>query len=136
MSDRVLLIGIVSDNPVFYTSMEILIDYYFKHAMVKVFKSLSELKNTVISTNFDLFLVDDVVQEAAILETVSYLRQTRNETCTILYFGTDVHDMKTKAFRRGVNYFYNKPFDPRLVIYELASNWISITQNQYERAES
>jgi DNA-binding NtrC family response regulator len=136
MTNKVLLIGIISDNPVFYTSMEIMIDYYFNKAVVKVFKSLNELKETVISTNFDLFLIDDVVQGAALLESVSFLRQNRKETCSILYFGVDVHDMKTKAFRRGVNYFYNKPFDPRMVIYELVNNWVPITQNQYERRVS
>jgi len=135
MTDKPLLIGIISDNPVFYSSLEIMINYYFKKAVVRIFKSLNELKDTVITTNFDLFLIDDVVQDAALLESVSFLRQNRNETCTIMYFGVDVHDMKSKAFRRGVNYFYNKPFDPRLVIYELANNWVSISQNQFEREE-
>ena len=136
MTDKPLLIGIISDSPVFNSSLEIMINYYFNRAIVRVFKSLNELKESVITTNFDLFLVDDVVQDAALLESVSFLRQTRNETCTIMYFGVDVHDMKTKAFRRGVNYFYNKPFDPRLVIYELANNWVSISQNQYVREEA
>lgn len=135
MTDRVLLIGIISDNPLFYSSLEIMINYYFNRAQIKIYKSLNELKDTVITTNFDIFLVDDIVRDAALLESVSYLRQTRNETCTIMYFGVDVHDMKTKAFRRGVNYFYNKPFDPRMVIYELASNWVSISQNKFEREE-
>jgi DNA-binding NtrC family response regulator len=134
VKDRVIFVGIVSDDPVFYTSFEIMFKHYMKNAVIKVFKSLSELKSTVITAKFDLFLVDDIVAGAAILEPVSFIRQNRQETCTILYFGEDVHDMKTKSFRRGVNYFYSKPIDPRLVVYEIATNWVALTQNNYTSA--
>ncbi len=66
---------------------------------------------------------------ATILEVISYLRLNKRLLSTICFFSIDVYDIKTKAYERGVNYFYNKPFDPKAVVLEIINNFNSSIKN-------
>lgn len=132
MKNKIVFVSIISEDPVFYIAMEAMFKHYAEGVMVKIYTSLAELRDSKITTNSDLILVDEIVAGAAIFEVISYLRNTRKEICSIFYFGKDVHDIKTRAFRRGANYFYSKPFDPRMVVYEIVNNWVSISKKDFK----
>lgn len=131
MNNNLVFVSIVSEDPVFSRTMEFMFKKYYEDISVKIYTTMLELRESVITSKSDLILVDEIVTGGAIFEAVSYLRQTRRETCSILYFGVDVHDMKTKALRRGANYFYEKPIDPRMILYDIKNSWISLEQNEF-----
>lgn len=131
MNNDLVFVSIVSEDAVFSNTMEYMFKKYYDGIAVKVYSSMFELRESVITSKSDLILVDEIVTGGAIFEAISYLRQNRRETCSILYFGVDVHDMKTKALRRGANYFYEKPIDPRMILYDLKNSWISLEQNEF-----
>jgi len=132
MKRDIVLIYIISEDPVFTTSLEVMFKYYQNKILIKKFSTLTEIKENVITISPDLIIVDEIVEGAAIFETISYLRDTKKVTSSIFYFSEDVHDIQTKALRRGANYFYKKPFNPRTVVYEIVNNWVSIAQNEYK----
>lgn len=132
MKKEIVFIYIISEDPVFTTSLEVMFKYYRKKIIIKKFDTLKKVTDTVIDISPDLIIVDEIVSGAAIFEVISYLRHTKRVTSTIFYFGQDIHDIKTKALRRGANYFYPKPFNPRTVVYEIVNNWVSIAQNEFK----
>ena len=132
MKKDIVFIYIISEDPVFTTSLEVMFKYYRSSVLIKKFSSLQEISDTVITIHPDLIILDEIVSGAAIFETISFLRQTKRVTSSIIYFGEDVHDIQTKALRRGANHFYKKPFNPRTVVYEIVNNWVSISQNEFK----
>ncbi len=134
MKKEIVFIYIISEDPVFTTALEVMFKYYQNSILIKKFTSLTEIRETAITINPDLIIVDEIVEGAAIFEVISYLRDTKRVTSTIFYFGEDVHDIETKSLRRGANYFYKKPFNPRTVVYEIVHNWVSIAQNEFKSA--
>ena len=132
MKKEIVFIYLISEDPVFTTSIEVMFKYYQNNILIKKFRSLTEIRDMQITINPDLIIVDEMVEGAAIFEVISFLRQTKKVTSSIFYFGEDVHDVQTKALRRGANYFYKKPFNPRTVVYEIVNNWVSLSQNEFK----
>lgn len=131
MKNDLVFVSIISEDSSFYKVMEYMFKKYYEGVSVKIYTSMTELRESVITSKSDLILIDEIVTGGAIFEAISFIRQNRRETCSILYFGVDVHDMRSKALRRGANYFYEKPIDPRMILYDLKNNWISVEQNEY-----
>jgi len=131
MEERTIFIYIISKDQVFANLMSVMFKQFSSNAKIKVFRSLFELKDFEIITEPDLIVLVDLVDGAASLEVLSYLRETAQLKCSIYYFGEDVYDVKMKVISNGANYFYTKPFHPRIVTYEMANNWNSIKQNEF-----
>jgi len=129
---EILFIYIISQDQVFTNLMLVMFKQFSPDAKIKTFKSLFELKDFEIMTDPDLIVLDNLVEGAASLEVLSYLRQKARLKAAIYYFGEDVYGEKMKVISNGANYFYTKPFHPRIVTYEMVNNWNSIKQNEFK----
>lgn len=117
-----LKIYIISEDLVFIQLIELMIRHYAANSTIQVFKSFVELTENDYSESPDLIILDDIISGATSLEVTSYLRLSKRLISKISFFSHNVYGVKTKAFARGINYFYSKPFDPQTVVKQIINN--------------
>ncbi len=121
MEDKKLNIFIISEDLIFIQLIEVLLRHYAVNPNIEKFRTFTELVAPFKNTP-DLIILDDIISGATIIEVISYLRLTKKLISKISFFSHDVYNIRTKAFERGVNYFYSKPFDPKIVVKEIVDN--------------
>lgn len=91
------------------------------------FSSFAEVKKKMGGEIFDGIIVDGIISGVASFEVINYLRLQKNFVCPI-YFFSEVHAdyFKSKAYEAGVNYYYEKPFDPHIVTQDIVSSLSAI----------
>lgn len=131
MKKNSLYIYIISEDLVFVRLMEVMLKHFSTNPEIKKFHSFIELKDARIDKHPDLIILDDIVSGAASFEVISFLRLSKRIISTICFFGDDIYDIKENAIKRGANYFYNKPFDPKAVVNEIVSNLNLLPENNH-----
>jgi len=122
MDNKKIKIYIISEDLIFIQLIKFMLNHYVSDTDIEEFNTFSELLNSENTIAPDLILLDDIISGATIMEVISYLRLTRKLLSTICFFSVDVYDIKTKAIARGINYFYEKPFNPKIAIKDIAQN--------------
>ncbi len=129
MQTNSLNIYIISEDLMFIKLIETMLERFTIEANIEKISTFIEIVNKDYSNPPDIIILDDIISGATILEVISYLRLNKRLLSTICFFSIDVYDIKTKAYERGVNYFYNKPFDPKAVVLEIINNFNSSIKN-------
>jgi len=119
MQSTELHIYIISEDPVFFKLIEIMLKHFTHSPYIEEYHSFIELKTKDHDPEPDLIILDDIVAGAASVEIISYFRLDKNANSTICFFSEDVHDIEEKAIERGANIFIKKPFKPRETIEEI-----------------
>lgn len=109
-------IAIISENNIFTALLKSFIQKKFQECSIIVFCSFAELKEQIDYYNLDIIVADSIMSGTASFEIINFLRLEKKIVCPV-YFFSEVHseDFKSKAFETGVNYYYEKPFDPESV---------------------
>ncbi len=130
MDSKKKYIYIISEDLVFIQLIKVLLQHYLTEPDIEQISTFSELLNSEKSQEPDLIILDDIISGATIIEVISYLRLTRKLLSTICFFSVDVYDIKTKAIARGINYFYSKPFNPKVAVSDIVKN-INVKYRKY-----
>jgi len=129
MQTNSLNIYIISEDLMFIKLIETMLERFSVEPNIEKISTFIEIVNKDHSNPPDIIILDDIISGATILEVISYLRLNKRLLSTICFFSIDVYDIKIKAYERGVNYFYNKPFDPKAVVIEIINNFNSSIKN-------
>lgn len=125
---KVIDIYIISEDPVFFTLLEMMFLYYIDEVVIEQYHSFLSLKEAEGKIPPDLIVLDDIVAGAASMEIVSWFRTKRRLNSTICFFSEDVHDIEEKALHRGADYFFTKPFKPVEVVEKMVDMILSPKQ--------
>lgn len=116
-------IAIISENIIFIKLLGSFLDRKIPDSRITHFSSFSDIKEKIDQANFDLILVDGIISGVASFEIINYLRHEKKVISPVYYFSEARQDyIRVKAYEIGVNYYYEKPFDPHKVTNEMVNN--------------
>ena len=116
-------LAVISENIIFTKIMVSFLKRTIPECSIIHFSSFPQVKSTVNGDVYDGIIVDGIISGVASFEIIDYLRLQKNFICPI-YFFSEVHAnfFKSKAYETGVNYYYEKPFDPHKVTQDIVSS--------------
>jgi DNA-binding response OmpR family regulator len=116
-------IAIITENIIFIKLLKSLLDRKIPDSHITHFSSFPDIKEQINQANFDLILVDGIISGVASFEIINYLRHEKKVISPVYYFSEARQDyIRVKAYEIGVNYYYEKPFDPHKVTNEIVTN--------------
>ena len=89
--------------------------------LVSVAESAIEAENLLLNINFDLIITDKMMPEKDGIEFVRDIRGLNNNTPVIMLTAVGDIDNKILGFENGVDDYISKPFEPRELLYRIAS---------------
>lgn len=118
---------LISEDIVFNEIIHRLICYDIKDISFISFQSFEKLKKMPDETNIDIIILDDSISGTAHYEVITYLRLIKEIEAPI-YFFSPADYIEEQAYSNGANFFFKKPFEPKIVINHIVSTIQSIKQ--------
>lgn len=120
-------LAVISENIIFTKIMVSFLKRKIAECSIIHFSSFPQVKQEIDGVVFDGIIVDGIISGVASFEIVDYLRLQKNFIGPI-YFFSEVHAdyFKLKAYETGVNFYYEKPFDPHFVTQNIVSSFSEV----------
>ena len=120
-------IAIISENIIFFKHLRTFLNRKMPECAILQFSLFPYIKEKIDEGTFDLIVVDGIISGVGSFEIINYLRLEKKISSPICFF-SDVRtdNFKAKAYESGVNYYYEKPFDPHVVTNDIVSSLLQI----------
>lgn len=115
-------IAIITDDILFSKLLESLIKKKVNNSSIITCQSLQEIDTMIVSTSCKLILLDSHLEGISSIEIIHYLRQKKHVLSPIWFFAEiQTDEYIYKSYDLGANRTIKKPFDPLVLILEIAA---------------
>lgn len=120
-------IAIISENVIFTKLLGSFLSKKIPECAVVRFSSFPAVKKNIDKIVFDFIIIDGIIAGVASFEIINYLRLEK-KIITPIYFFSEIRteSFKSEAYQTGVNFYYEKPFDPHIVTNEMINSLLPV----------